>query len=172
MIGHADEVRQLTLGEARCFTLGSEFLHGRDPTEFVEVRQYPSARNLQMPNTLKLRLPSGVQAALKSARASAEKSQKDLPRTIGVKSAASIGHIETGERPVSKLRLRQLVRALDLPSERATTWWRLAIQERIGELLDDGGMPEPDRDQVLSVVEHYWPPAEDEQSSRDEIPAS
>lgn len=107
----------------------------------------------------KLRLPPRVRAALRSARK--PRTQKEVAHELRLDDGL-VGHYETGRYPVPKARFWKMVRALDRSDQDALTWWRMAIQERIADLLTDGGMSENDRTHVVRTIERFWSRAEDE----------
>jgi hypothetical protein len=80
-----------------------------------------------------------------------------MAHRVGGIEEEALGHHETGRRPIRQQRLRKWVRALDLPQELATTWWRSAIEERVGALLKDGGMEDEGRAHILWLISRSWP---------------
>lgn len=101
----------------------------------------------------KLRLPQSVRAAFQSARK--PKTQKELAHDVHLDEGL-VGHYETGRYPVPKARFWKMVRAIDLPDERAQAWWRLAIEKRVDELLTDGGMSDEARAHVRWSIQQGW----------------
>lgn len=108
----------------------------------------------------KLRLPNRVRAAFQSARKE-HLTQKELAYAVGLDEEL-VGHYETGRRPVPKQRFWEMVRKSACTDDDALAWWRLAIQERIAELLADGGMPDDDRAHVVRTIERFWSRTEDQ----------
>ena len=104
----------------------------------------------------KLVLPPIVRAKLVAERKAQEKNQAEVAYEIDELDEELFGHYETGKRPVPKSRFWKWVQALDQTDETALDWWRLAIQERINELLADGGVPADDRAHVLWTVANAW----------------